>query len=284
MEDHSGCEAAWYQAVRPGTREERLENLNRWMPFYSYLAELQRDRPCRLPAAASPVPSLLQQEGFLTPEQTILDIGAGSGDDSLAFSAHCRHVTALEPCKAFVQLLRERVKALGITNVHPIQGAWESFQPDTRFHVTYSSMCPSICNRQELLRMEAITEELCCLVAVRQGSCDRHRHAMLQQLQLKPRGMTTGAEHYIVNLTEMGRKPMVFPLSSKRVTQMTQQQFLERYTRYFQIFGMKREESIPFLQHYFECNAEDGFLREESVLHQALICWKPVRHKKRNDI
>jgi len=122
--------------------------------------------------------------------------------------------------------------------------------------------------------MEALTNRTCCLVAVQRGSYDFHRKAMMTGLQVKPRGgMTTEAIHYINALYLMGCQPNVKFLEFRRKAKVSAERVLEQYPIYFEIFGVSREKSVPYLKNYLAEHAADGFLEDESYLRQALIYW-----------
>ncbi len=60
----------------------------------------------------------------LRPEDTVLDIGAGTGRHSVALAGHARQVTALDPSPAMLRYLREDVASQGLSNVEVIEGSW----------------------------------------------------------------------------------------------------------------------------------------------------------------
>ena len=43
---------------------------------------------------------------------------------------------------------------------------------------------------------------------------------------------------------------------------------------YLGIFGVPESKSVPFLREYLFRHGEEGFLREESLLHYGLIGWR----------
>jgi SAM-dependent methyltransferase len=57
-------------------------------------------------------------------QTTVLDIGAGTGAWTLLLAKKARHVTAVEPSQAMVDVLRENLEAEGITNVDIVMGYW----------------------------------------------------------------------------------------------------------------------------------------------------------------
>lgn len=57
-------------------------------------------------------------------EDTILDVGAGTGRHSIILARHAAHVTALDPSAAMLNFLREDVTTQKLTTVAVIKGSW----------------------------------------------------------------------------------------------------------------------------------------------------------------
>ena len=268
------CEKLWEEAGKHGTIEDRITRSKLWEPYYRYIAEKMMNMPLAEDIYEPPVVSYMVKEGVLTKDTSVLDIGAGMGNYAMSFAKHCKEVTALEPVAACMDVLRHKSDHYGITNIHSVLDCWERFAPDITYDVTFSAMCPAICNTQELARMEALTNRTCCLVAVQRGSCEKHRKEMMSQLNITPQGgMTTEVIHYINALYLMGRQPNVKFLEFRHISRISEEAVLEQYPIYFEIFGVSKEVSIPFLKKYLAQNATQGFLEDESCLRQALIYW-----------
>jgi SAM-dependent methyltransferase len=75
-----------------------------------------------------PDPLLGHILGRLTPETTVLDVGAGIGRWTLPMARRVRRVTAVEPLQGMRQVLVERAAAQGITNLDVLDVPWLSAQ------------------------------------------------------------------------------------------------------------------------------------------------------------
>ena len=266
------CSDLWVQAGKHGTVEERIARTTEWMPYYEYLAK------CRMTGSVNPFVEFMYREGIITKECSLLDIGAGMGEIDIELARYCHKVTALEPTRACLDVLERNAASAGLTNVETICDFWEKFETDKRFDVTFASMCPAICDVDELLRMEALTEKTCCILTVTRGSVDKHRKTMMTELGIKPRGgMVSEALHYINALYLMGRQPNVKCITTRRSSRISAERVMEQYPIYFKIFGVPEEKSMAFLQGYLERNAVDGYLEDETVMNQALVYWEVPR-------
>lgn len=56
---------------------------------------------------------------------TVLDVGSGPGRFALAIAPRAERVTAVDPSKRMLQLLRKRAKESGIANVRTVLGNWQ---------------------------------------------------------------------------------------------------------------------------------------------------------------
>lgn len=74
--------------------------------------------------AAGDDPFLASVLRRLRPEDTVLDVGAGTGRHTIPLARHARRVVAIDPSPAMLRYLHEDVAAQGLSNVEVIEGAW----------------------------------------------------------------------------------------------------------------------------------------------------------------
>ena len=66
----------------------------------------------------------------VTPQDSVLDVGAGTGRFTLAFAPLARRVTALEPNASMLSYLREEIALIRLANVTLVQSSWEDAPAD----------------------------------------------------------------------------------------------------------------------------------------------------------
>ena len=98
---------------------------------------------------------------------------------------------------------------------------------------------------------------------------------MMAELGIQPRGMVTELIHYFNALYLMGRQVNVRTRTLRSEYDIPCGKLMEQYPIYFRIFGIPEERSKAFLENYLSRHAENGVLHEESVIHMALLWWKP---------
>ena len=267
------CAAAWEAAGGHGTKEERIARNARWIPFYSYVAQGQLQSSAGPDPHAREVARILNDAGILESDGTLLDLGCGTGGFSLAFAEQGIEVTAVDMDHPSLMVLRNRAKANGL-KIETERAMWEQYNPKTKFDVVFSSMCPAICDYQELLRFEGMGGKYGCLIAVSRGSYDKHRKQLMQELGATPKGMTTEAMWYYNMLYLMGRQPNVRNFTRHFEYQAPIEKLVEQNKVYFEIFGISPGESEPKLREYYERHAVDGMVPDESHINTQLIWWE----------
>ena len=268
------CVRAWEKAGQYGTKEERIAHNARWILFYSYVAQPQLSSAASADPHAKEVAQVLKKAGILSAGKTILDVGAGTGRFSLAFGELGAKVTALDMDSASLTVMQSRAKANAIEQIETERGMWELYIPKGKFDVVFSSMCPAICDYEELKRMEGMAKEACALIAVTRGSYDKHRRTLMTELDVHPKGMTTEALWYYNTLYLMGRQPNVVNFTQHTEFSVPIEKAVEQNQVYFEIFGLDPSESGPKLREYFEKQAVDGMVPDVSHVNTALIWWR----------
>jgi len=101
----------------------------------------------------------------LDADSTVLDIGAGTGAWSAVLARRAKHVTAIEPSPAMIEIMRENLAGEGVTNVTIVQGAWPDAPVEPHdfslcSHAMYG--CPDLATF--IARMITCTRRMCFLI------------------------------------------------------------------------------------------------------------------------
>lgn len=268
------CAAAWKRAGNHGSKAERIERNLRWMRYYAQVYEQQHPYAASIDPHAATVVDALFRLGLLTSESTVLDIGSGTGSFTLALASRCAGVTALDMEPTSLAILQAQAVQHGFSNVHCQEGMWENYQPDRAFSFVFSSLCPAICDYDELLRMESLSSRGCGILAVTRGSYDLHRKRLMELLSVRsPAGMTTEALWYYESLYLAGKQPNVQCWSNTYAFETPIDELCRRNEVYFEIFGIPAEESRPILQTYYTARAKNGLVPDETRLNTGLVSW-----------
>lgn len=90
----------------------------------------------------------------LSREMKALEYGCGTGLLSFALQEDLGQITMADTSQGMLDVLKEKIKAAGVTNMHPVRlDLAEDTIPAARFHITYSLMTlHHIQNTQDILR------------------------------------------------------------------------------------------------------------------------------------
>ncbi len=276
------CLQAWESVSRAGSRAERIERNRGWIEYFENILNRQQNADNgevaetfqkEFPLA---VTAFLVQEKVLASSSTVLDIGAGTGAFTLPFAANCKRVTALDMCQSALDTLQTRCRKNGLANVETVRGMWETFPLIDKYDLTFASMCSAICDKQEIINMESITNEYCCLITIARGSHSLHRMGLRKRLLDAPLAGLSSDVIYIYNmLYAMGRFPNIKYYRECSHLRMTVDDAYEFYRIYFKIFGLCGEKSDNIIRDYINEYATGGFLYDETQLNSALLYWNP---------
>lgn len=264
----------WETQYRYGSISQRARREALWAPYYSMVYGAQANQPFSLPKEPGTVTRVLLEEGVLTRETDVLEIGCGGGALALDLARYCRSVTALDPNPEAIALVSERCARTKSPNVRPLLTSWNEQTPTGRYDLVISAMCPAVCNLEALTAMEAAGSS-CAIVTVMRGSYDKYRRQMMQELGLRPEGMITEALLYLELLQALGREPKVWEESIRSTRQTSLESLLSQFPTYFSIFGIPQEESERYLRDFFARHQEGGALQDETQMNRALILWHP---------
>ena len=266
---------AWEQAGKHGDENARIERNARWIPYYSFLAEGREEADAAIDPHAAGITGTLFDQKLVWDGATALDIGSGTGGFTHAFAARGLRVTALEMDPASLLVCRAQAEQLGLPPIQYENGMWETYLPTQKFDFVFTSMCPAICNDEELSRMESYANHACGIIAVTRGSYDLHRKRLMELLNVRPTGgMTSEALWYYEALYLSGKQPDVRAYSRTFEYELPLKDVIQRNERYFEIFGIAANDARQVLTEYFTPITKNGMVRDTTQLNTALITWR----------
>ncbi|HLI08857.1 MAG TPA: class I SAM-dependent methyltransferase [Ktedonobacteraceae bacterium] len=84
-------------------------------------------------------PFFRRVSGEVTPQTTVLDVGAGTGRFSLALAPLVLRVTAVEPNTSMLSFLQQDAQQAGFTNISYLQSGWQDAPDELRADVVICS-------------------------------------------------------------------------------------------------------------------------------------------------
>ncbi len=160
-------------------------------------------RATRESASSDPFYQRVREQ--VTPQLSVLDVGAGTGRFSLALAPYARQVTALEPNASMLGYLRQEIEAGGLTNVVTVQSRWEDAPADLRADIVICShvLYPILDIAPFLKRLDAACERICYLY-MRATQIDMLTAPFWQHFHGDERRLAPGYIHALDVLYELG--------------------------------------------------------------------------------
>lgn len=100
---------------------------------------------------------------IVTPETSVLDVGAGTGRFTLALAPQARHITAVEPNTSMLNLLRQDAQEQNLSNISYRQSTWQDAPDDLHADIVICShvLYPIRDIMPFLVKLQAATRQAC---------------------------------------------------------------------------------------------------------------------------
>jgi SAM-dependent methyltransferase len=198
--------AAWAARVRADREQvERCREVDDPSDFYAPVAQRFAQDPAR-----TDEPVLDGLLALTRPPDTWLDIGCGGGRYALPLARRVRHLTAVDPSPAMLDVLRAGLAAYAIDNIDIIEGRWPDLDgPHPRAdvalmaHVGYDieAIGPF------LVAAEAASHH--CVAVMGEGSMTTAASLLWEPVHGEPRVPLPALPELVTLLLAMGRLPQV---------------------------------------------------------------------------
>lgn len=151
----------------------------------------------------------------LTPESTVLDIGAGTGRWTISMAKVAKRVTALDPSPQMLNILQQNAVGESLTNIDTLQARWEDIEVEPHEVVVCSHAMYGALDLAAFVRKMERSATRLCFLAMRMPSHD----GIMAELSRHIRGHEHDSPNFIIGynaLLSMGiyANAMIEPLVS----------------------------------------------------------------------
>jgi predicted O-methyltransferase YrrM len=222
----------------------------------------------------------LQNEGALTKDAKVLDIGAGPGNWAISFAQEVAHVTALEPSKEMVIILKQRMDEYNINNITVDQRTWESVdlnedQYNNQFDLVFASMTPGVNSPETLKKMIGASKNFCYLSRF-SGQGWRESYAQLwHDIVGKPLGPNPGDIIYpFTVIYGMGFKPNLHFEQWMHVREEPVDSAIEDVLYFFEEYIDITDAIRKQVTEAIKSQSTDGIFRNDKHVSQGIMLWQ----------
>lgn len=210
------------------------------------------------------------QEGILNPEDSVLEVGCGTGWLSLALARKVNSLIALDYSPAMLNIFRLKAVKHNVTNVEIVCDNFHSFTPDHPVDVAIAAFFPDAFSPEGIRRLESYARKVCVLVLPysRRGfNVTQKLFENIARESLSPLGalLLQWCVGYLLN---RGKFPEVRKWRWESEINITGPELLEFYRAYFEIFGF---DSNTVERAFRELNITD--LNTTITTDIAIIWW-----------
>lgn len=89
---------------------------------------------------------------FIAKDSLVLDIGAGLGRLAIPLAKEVRMMTAIEPSRVYMKIMREKAARDGVGNMEFVEELWSDFPLQEKYELVYSTWSPAVNNPEALIK------------------------------------------------------------------------------------------------------------------------------------
>ena len=263
----------WQTETNVGSIEDRIKRNEGWNLFFSTMA---KERTGVFSIEEKEAIDFVKSEGNLEGVNSILDVGCGTGRYTLPLSTYASRVLGVDMSDDSLNILNRDAKNNGITNIETKSSMWEYFDTTEKFDLAFSAMCPAICSKADVDKLESFATKYCAIVTSAKGTYSTNRRNL--QKIIAPDGLQNAVKSdaiYIYNyLYLQDKKPSMKVLTNRRVEVRDIDKAIVQLQQNFAIYGYTGKEVDKIITDYVYEHAVDGKLEEVRILNRAVITWK----------
>lgn len=228
----------------------------------------------------SKVTDLLARKGYL-PDNTVLDIGGGTGRYALHFAKIAKYVTITDLSSGMLEQARMNIEREGLTNVSYQKLNWDEVEItgskyEKSHDVAFASMCPAVRTKSGILKMIETANKGCVInqfIKTRDTLVEELKSASDMADQYDPHNDRETLQATFNILWELGYNVQLAYHTCSRKNKYTVQEAIDRYggrfaSKKFSVEG--KEMCFNKIIEFLSCG---GKIEVESDTILATIFW-----------
>ena len=259
-------------------KQSQVNSPEKWQDFYDRVSDIWEKLAGIDLTGARKMAAVLASHGIVHPKDAVLEIGCGPGNLSMALAGQGCRVTAMDNSRGMIRVLKEKIRAKGVSGIQPLTADWHSLDPAPDHDLAVAAFFPEAFSPRGILRMEQLARNACVLVL---GSgvpaFPLHRQiweSVMDAPYPAPGDHLTCARNF---LKQTGRFPEVYHVSLPAVLDIECHRVREYFKAYFGMFGCSGSRTDKIIDQVLGLYTEQGRISLEGQAGAALVCWPVPR-------
>nr|WP_320189695.1 methyltransferase domain-containing protein [uncultured Desulfobacter sp.] len=250
----------------------------KWRDFYDQVAGLWGQMAGLSLGAAKVMAETLVEQDFAPVGSSVLEIGCGPGNLSLALAAYGCRVTAMDQSLGMIRVLKDKIKATDSSGVVPLAADWNTLDAARNHDLVIAAFFPEAFCPQGITCMEKLAKHACVLVVGNGAPAFPFHRQIWTQVMDAPCPVAGDHLTFAQNFLEQtGRAPMVLSLDLPAVLDVSFLRAREYFTDYFTMFGCPLPLLNKTIDRVLEPHVKNGHIYFEGQSAVAMVCWAMPR-------
>lgn len=271
-------ERCWYHSNRLSPIVFNKKNQRKWQSYWNSISDIYQRKSVFDKDLAIRTLDLLEREGILNKEFTVLDIGCGTGTYTLPLAERVSHVYALDSAKEMINKMMEVARQESITNITAMNKSWYRCGFKSEFDLVFASFCPAIRDTTSLMKMHRASRQyLCYITACKEVDLFKEiRNHLWEKITGQPFGSYRSFDVvYPFNfLYTKGFNPSVRYLSHSIFYEDSIENQIIQYEKFFEIFTDLDKNKLKLtIRRYLERRFKDAVIKTDITRKIAIMFW-----------
>lgn len=161
-------QSLWEETIRQSSNSNRIDglsnvdriNLHAELVYKNFYSKRNLDDLQRKPEFGV---ELNRLKRFITKDSSVLDIGAGFGRIAVPLAKEVRRLTAVEPARIYMKLMKDKAGREGVGNIEFAEDLWSDFPLRKKYDFVYSTLSLAISDPDALMKMNDASRGYCAL-------------------------------------------------------------------------------------------------------------------------
>jgi len=202
--------------------------------------------------------------------QTLLDIGCGTGVYTLHLAKQCQHIDGIDSSKEMLEILKQDAKKLNLNNIDTFHMNWESFTCKENYGYALCTMSPAIREDSDLDKMDS-----CAKTKIYLGWAGKRDTKIIEELfEVHGSKYTApnGAQKVKNWLNKQNKFYQVLPFDETKIRKREFQESVENFAWHLDVRGLQPDfdKIVSVLKKFCD---EENCVTETTINNFNLIVW-----------